>query len=139
MLLRGMGLLLLLLLGEVAALIAVPVSCAVQSIFDAVSEIADTFTECSVTECELGVQVVALVRWQIDVDENASLEVCECRRCCRGVKCEQTSALFGCGGESPLFFEAWDWGPGGGIPAEVPRSSHQCDDFFRAWRHGCWC
>ena len=73
-------LLLLLLVGEVATFIAVPVSCAVGvGVFDAVSETADTFTECSVTECELGVQVVALVRWQIDVDENASLVVCEGR------------------------------------------------------------
>ena len=72
---------LLLLDGEVVALIAVPVSCAIGvGVFDAVSEIADAFAECSVTECELGVRVVALVRWQIDVDENASLVVCEGER-----------------------------------------------------------
>ena len=70
--------LLLLLVGEVAACVAVPVSVAIGvGVFHTVSEIADTFTECSVTECELCVWVVAFCRGKSDVDENASLVVCE--------------------------------------------------------------
>jgi len=66
---------------RLAAFIAVPVSVAIGvGVFHTVSETADTLGDGSVAECELGVRVVALVRWQRDVDENASLVVCEGER-----------------------------------------------------------
>ena len=61
-----------------ATLVAIPVSFAVGGVFHAVSESAYTLPECSVTECELCIQVTALCRWKIDAHENASLVVCEC-------------------------------------------------------------
>ena len=70
-------LILLLLVSEIAACIAVPVSSAVGGVFHTVSEIADTFTEGSVTECEFCIWVVAFCRWKSDAHEDASLVVCE--------------------------------------------------------------
>ena len=70
-------LILLLLVSEVAACIAVPVSSAVSGVFHTVSEIADTFTEGSVTECELCIWVVAFCGGKSDAHEDASLVVCE--------------------------------------------------------------
>ena len=69
-----------------AALVAIPVSFAVGSVFHAVSESAHTLPECSVTECELCIQVAALCRWKFDAHENASLVMCESWGCGWGVK-----------------------------------------------------
>jgi hypothetical protein len=54
-------------------LVAIPVSFAVGSVFHAVSESADTLSDCSVTECQLRFRVAALCYWQVHAHQNASL------------------------------------------------------------------
>lgn len=63
---------------RLAAFIAVPVSVAIGvGVFHTVSETADTLGDGSVTECELGIQMIALFRRETYAHENASLVVCE--------------------------------------------------------------